>query len=92
MNYIDGGGDFNRDDPGGLTSASAFANMGWCAILTHLVSRTVPRIWATFAVFTGLLPPCYSLAALAKLPILTFSLMTRSVSVKTFPLMNPWRR
>jgi len=28
MNYIDGGGDFNRDNPGGRTSDSAFANMG----------------------------------------------------------------
>jgi len=68
MNYIDGGGDFNRDDPGGVTSAR-HSRTWMCAILNGISYHGLFRAsGATFAVFHGLLPPCYSLAALAKLP------------------------
>ena len=94
MNYIEGGGDFNRDDPGGRNIRFGIREHGMCAILNGISYHGLFRAsGATFAVFHRLLPRLpFGWPRWQSFPILTFSLMTRSVSVKTVPLMNPWRR
>ncbi len=69
MNYIDGGGDFNRDDPGGRNIRFGIREHGMCAILNGISYHGLFRAsGATFAVFTDYCRPSIRLAALAKLP------------------------
>src|SRR4029077_9329859 len=69
MNYIDGGGDFNRDDPGGRNIRFGIREHGMCAILNGISYHGLFRAsGATFAVFTDYCRPAIRLAALAKLP------------------------
>ena len=69
MNYIDGGGDFNRDNPGGRNVRFGVREHGMCAILNGISYHGLFRAsGATFAVFTDYCRPSIRLAALAKLP------------------------
>src|SRR4026208_1918404 len=69
MNYIEGGGDFNRDDPGGRNIRFGIREHGMCAILNGISHHGLFRAsGATFAVFTDYCRPSIRLAALAKLP------------------------
>src|SRR5438094_2308042 len=69
MNYIDGGGDFNRDDPGGRNIRFGIREHGMCAILNGISYHGLFRAsGATFMVFTDYCRASIRLAALAKLP------------------------
>ena len=69
MNYIDGGGDFNRDDPAGRNIRFGIREHGMCAILNGISYHGLFRAsGATFAVFTDYCRASIRLAALAKLP------------------------
>src|SRR6059058_2044423 len=69
MNYIDGGGDFNRDNPGGRNIRFGIREHGMCAILNGISYHGLFRAsGATFMVFTDYCRASIRLAALAKLP------------------------
>ncbi len=69
MNYIDGGGDFNRDNPSGRNIRFGIREHGMCAILNGISYHGLFRAsGATFTVFTDYCRPSIRLAALAKLP------------------------
>jgi transketolase len=69
MNYIEGGGDFNRDNPGGRNVRFGIREHGMCAILNGISYHGLFRAsGATFTVFTDYCRPSIRLAALAKLP------------------------
>jgi transketolase len=69
MNYINGGGDFNRDNPGGRNIRFGIREHGMCAILNGIAYHGLFRAsGATFAVFTDYCRASIRLAALAKLP------------------------
>lgn len=69
MNYIDGGGDFNRDNPGGRNVRFGIREHGMCAILNGISYHGLFRAsGATFTVFTDYCRGSIRLAALAKLP------------------------
>ncbi|HMH04633.1 MAG TPA: transketolase C-terminal domain-containing protein, partial [Candidatus Udaeobacter sp.] len=69
MNYIDGGGDFNRDNPGGRNVRFGIREHGMCAILNGISYHGLFRAsGATFAVFTDYCRAAIRLSALAKLP------------------------
>ena len=69
MNYIDGGGDFNRDNPGGRNVRFGIREHGMCAILNGISYDGLFRAsGATFAVFTDYCRGTIRLSALAKLP------------------------
>src|SRR5438552_2494203 len=69
MNYIDGGGDFNRDDPGGRNIRFGIREHGMCAILNGISYHGLFRAsGATCMVFTDYCRAAIRLSALAKLP------------------------
>jgi transketolase len=69
MNYIEGGGDFNRDNPSGRNIRFGIREHGMCAILNGISYHGLFRAsGATFTVFTDYCRPSIRLAALAKLP------------------------
>ena len=69
MNYINGGGDFNRDNPGGRNIRFGIREHGMCAILNGIAYHGLFRAsGATFAVFTDYCRASIRLAAIAKLP------------------------
>src|SRR5438034_428323 len=69
MNYIDDGGDFNRDNPGGRNIRFGIREHGMCAILNGISYHGLFRAsGATFTVFTDYCRASIRLAALAKLP------------------------
>jgi transketolase len=69
MNYIEGGGDFNRDNPGGRNVRFGIREHGMCAILNGISCDGLFRAsGATFTVFTDYCRASIRLAALAKLP------------------------
>jgi transketolase len=69
MNYIEGGGDFNRDNPGGRNIRFGIREHGMCAILNGISYHGLFRAsGATFTVFTDYCRASIRLAALAKLP------------------------
>src|ERR1700747_619637 len=69
MNYIAGGGDFNRDNPKGRNIRFGIREHGMCAILNGISYHGLFRAsGATLAVFTDYCRPSIRLAALAKLP------------------------
>src|SRR5215469_2032093 len=69
MNYVNGGGDFNRDNPGGRNIRFGIREHGMCAILNGIAYHGLFRpSGATFAVFTDYCRASIRLAALAKLP------------------------
>jgi transketolase len=69
MNYIDGGGDFNRDNPGGRNVRFGIREHGMCAILNGISYHGLFRAsGATFTVFTDYCRGSIRLAAVAKLP------------------------
>src|SRR5205814_1175294 len=69
MNYIDGGGDFNRDEPGGRNVRFGIREHAMCAILNGISYHGLFRAsGATFTVFTDYCRASIRLGALAKLP------------------------
>jgi transketolase len=69
MNYIDGGGDFNRDNPGGRNIRFGIREHGMCAVLNGISYHGLFRAsGATFTVFTDYCRASIRLAALSKLP------------------------
>jgi transketolase len=69
MNYIKGGGDFSRDNPGGRNVRFGIREHGMCAILNGISYHGLFRAsGATFTVFTDYCRPSIRLSALAKLP------------------------
>src|ERR1051326_1168316 len=69
MNYIEGGGDFNRDNPGGRNVRFGIREHGMCAILNGISYHGLFRAsGATFTVFTDYCRASIRLAALSKLP------------------------
>jgi transketolase len=69
MNYIDGGGDFNRDNPGGRNIRFGIREHGMCAILNGISYHGLFRAsGATFTVFTDYCRASIRLSALSKLP------------------------
>src|SRR5216117_1034107 len=69
MNYIEGGGDFNRDNPGGRNIRFGIREHGMCAILNGISYHGLFRAsGATFMVFTDYCRAAIRLSALAKLP------------------------
>src|SRR5213075_2967820 len=69
MNYIEGGGDFNRDNPGGRNIRFGIREHGMCAILNGISYHGLFRAsGATFTVFTDYCRASIRLAALSKLP------------------------
>jgi transketolase len=69
MNYIKGGGDFNRDNFSGRNIRFGVREHGMCAILNGISYHGLFRAsGATFTVFTDYCRPSIRLAALAKLP------------------------
>src|SRR5438094_4362346 len=69
MNYIDGGGDFTRDNPAGRNIRFGIREHGMCAILNGISYHGLFRAsGATFTVFTDYCRASIRLAALAKLP------------------------
>jgi transketolase len=69
MNYIDGGGDFTRDNPGGRNIRFGIREHGMCAIMNGVSYHGIFRAsGATFLVFSDYARPSIRLAALAKLP------------------------
>src|SRR5213594_934238 len=69
MNYIQDGGDFTRDNPGGRNMRFGIREHGMCAILNGISYHGLFRAsGATFMVFTDYCRAAIRLAALAKLP------------------------
>jgi transketolase len=69
LNYINGGGDFTRDTPGGRNIRFGIREHGMCAIMNGVAYHGVFRAsGATFLVFSDYARPAIRLAALAKLP------------------------
>src|SRR6476620_893708 len=69
MNYIEGGGDFKRDNPGGRNIRFGIREHGMCAILNGISYHGIFRAsGATFLVFSDYARPAIRLAALARLP------------------------
>ena len=69
MNYIDGGGDFTRDNPAGRNIRFGIREHGMCAIMNGVSYHGIFRAsGATFLVFSDYALPAIRLAALAKLP------------------------
>ena len=69
MNYIDGGGDFSRDNPSGRNMRFGIREHGMCAILNGISYHGLFRAsGATFTVFTDYCRGSIRLAALSKLP------------------------
>lgn len=69
MNYINGGGDFTRDTPGGRNIRFGIREHAMCAIMNGVSYHGVFRAsGATFLVFSDYGRPAIRLAALAKLP------------------------
>jgi transketolase len=69
LNYIDGGEDFTRNNPGGRNIHFGIREHGMCAILNGISYHGIFRAsGATFAVFTDYCRPSIRLAALSKLP------------------------
>ncbi|MEY2492742.1 MAG: transketolase [Verrucomicrobiota bacterium] len=69
LNYINGGGDFTRDTPGGRNIRFGIREHGMCAIMNGVSYHGVFRAsGATFLVFSDYARPAIRLAALAKLP------------------------
>jgi transketolase len=69
MNYIDGGGDFTRDNPGGRNIRFGIREHGMCAIMNGVSYHGIFRAsGATFLVFSDYARAAIRLAALAKLP------------------------
>jgi transketolase len=68
MNYIEGGGDFTRDTPGGRNIRFGIREHGMCAIMNGVSYHGVFRAsGATFMVFSDYCRPSIRLAALARL-------------------------
>ncbi|MGH8099729.1 MAG: transketolase-like TK C-terminal-containing protein, partial [Chthoniobacterales bacterium] len=69
LNYIEGGEDFTRNNPGGRNIRFGIREHGMCAILNGISYHGLFRAsGATFAVFTDYCRPSIRLAALSKLP------------------------
>src|SRR5947199_534443 len=69
MNYIQDGGDFTRDNPGGRNMRFGIREHGMCAILNGISYHGLFRAsGATFTVFTDYCRASIRLGALAKLP------------------------
>src|SRR6185312_5576867 len=69
MNYIEGGGDFNRDNPKGRNIRFGIREHGMCAILNGISYHGLFRAsGATFMVFTDYCRAAIRLSALSKLP------------------------
>jgi transketolase len=69
MNYIEGGGDFNRENFAGRNIRFGIREHGMCAILNGISYHGLFRAsGATFTVFTDYCRASIRLAALAKLP------------------------
>src|SRR5438046_1223863 len=69
MNYIQDGGDFTRDNPGGRNFRFGIREHGMCAILNGISYHGLFRAsGATFTVFTDYCRASIRLGALAKLP------------------------
>ncbi len=69
MNYIDGGGDFTRDNPAGRNIRFGIREHGMCAMMNGVSYHGIFRAsGATFLVFSDYARPAIRLAALAKLP------------------------
>src|SRR5205814_4919169 len=69
MNYIDGGGDFTPDNPGGRNIRFGIREHGMCAIMNGVSYHGIFRAsGATFLVFSDYARAAIRLAALAKLP------------------------
>jgi len=69
MNYIQDGGDFTRDNPGGRNFRFGIREHGMCAILNGISYHGLFRAsGATFMVFTDYCRASIRLGALAKLP------------------------
>src|SRR5437879_3949538 len=69
MNYIDGGGDFTRDNPAGRNIRFGIREHGMCAIMNGVSYHGIFRAsGATFLVFSDYARPSIRLAALARLP------------------------
>ena len=69
MNYIEGGGDFTRDNPSGRNIRFGIREHGMCAIMNGVSYHGIFRAsGATFLVFSDYARPAIRLAALAKLP------------------------
>ncbi|MGI9113842.1 MAG: transketolase [Chthoniobacterales bacterium] len=68
MNYIEGGGDFTRDTPGGRNIRFGIREHGMCAIMNGVAYHGVFRAsGATFMVFSDYARPSIRLAALSRL-------------------------
>ena len=69
MNYIEGGGDFTRDNPGGRNFTVRHSRT-WDVRDSerHLVSRTVPRIGRDVSVFTDYCRAVHSAGCAVKAP------------------------
>lgn len=71
LNYIEGGEDFTRDNPGGRNIRYGIREHGMCAIMNGVAYHGIFRAsGATFLVFSDYCRPAIRLAALSKLPIL----------------------
>lgn len=69
LNYIEGGGDFTRNNPGGRNIRFGIREHGMCAILNGISYHGIFRAsGATFTVFTDYCRASIRLAALAGLP------------------------
>jgi transketolase len=69
MNYINDGGDFTRDNPGGRNIRFGIREHGMCAIMNGISYHGVFRAsGATFLVFSDYARPAIRLAALSSLP------------------------
>jgi transketolase len=69
MNYINDGGDFTRDNPGGRNIRFGIREHGMCAIMNGVSYHGVFRAsGATFLVFSDYARPAIRLAALSRLP------------------------
>ena len=69
LNYIEGGEDFTRNNPGGRNIRFGIREHGMCAILNGISYHGIFRAsGATFTVFTDYCRPSIRLAALSKLP------------------------
>ena len=69
MNYIDGGGDFTRDNPAGRNIRFGIREHGMCAIMNGVSYHGIFRAsGATFLVFSDYARAAIRLAAVAKLP------------------------
>ena len=69
MNYIDGGGDFTRDNPAGRNIRFGIREHGMCATMNGVSYHGIFRAsGATFLVFSDYARAAIRLAAVAKLP------------------------